>query len=151
MIYRSPVPCIPWTLFACNAIETDLLEADGTANSPVTVGEKVWEVVSFRGKIFFGRNMRRGQKVGQQVPLWGGTCRKKLGDKKWSSVLYKKGTIGISSKVSQHALIAGDQSCRLSGFGGMVPNGSAKSGPKNGPNLTKASKKASAVFCHHSG
>ena len=41
------IPCIPWTLFACNAIETDLLEADGTANSPVTVGEKVWEVVSF--------------------------------------------------------------------------------------------------------
>ena len=48
--FRSHVFCIPWTLFACNAIETDLLEADGTANSPVTVGEKVWEAVSFRGK-----------------------------------------------------------------------------------------------------
>ena len=39
-------------MFACNAIETDLLEADGTANSPVTVGEKVWEAVSFQGKKF---------------------------------------------------------------------------------------------------
>ena len=50
--YKPCLLCIPWTLFACNAIETDLLEADGTANSPVTVGEKVWEAVSFRGKIF---------------------------------------------------------------------------------------------------
>ena len=119
--------------------------------SQVTVGEKAWEAVSFPGGEFFRQNMRSGQKVGQQVLLWAAHVRKSVGSIKSRQKLCKKGTIGISSKVSQHALIARDQSCRLSGFGWMVPNGSAKSGPKNGPNLTKASKKAAAVFCHHSG
>ena len=76
--FRSHVLCIPWTLFACNAIETDLLEADGTANSPVTVGEKVWEAVSFRGNFFWTEYEKRA-KSGATGPIVRGHMSEKVG------------------------------------------------------------------------
>ena len=57
-------------------------------------------------EFFFGQNMRSGQKVGQQVLLWVACVGKSLG-RKSRHKLCKKGTIGISSKVSLHTLIVG--------------------------------------------
>ena len=76
--YKPCLLCIPWTLFACNAIETDLLEADGTANSPVTVGEKVWEVVSLRGNFFWTEYEKRA-KSGATGPIVRGHMSEKVG------------------------------------------------------------------------
>ena len=87
--------------------------------SQVTVGEKAWEALMsfpqgeelkvFELKVFeqkiFELNMRSGQKVGQQVLLWVAHVRKSVGSIKSRQKLCKKGTIGISSKVSPHPLI----------------------------------------------
>ena len=54
------------------------------AKSRVTVGEKAWEAVSFPwggAEVFFGQNMRSGQKVGQQVLLWVAHVGKSLAQK----------------------------------------------------------------------
>ena len=65
---------------------------------------RVFELKVFGQKVF-ELNMRSGQKVGQQVLLWVAHVRKSVGSIKSRQKLCKKGTIGISSKVSIHTLI----------------------------------------------
>ena len=95
------------SLHSLNSVLTRLggIWLEDSAKSRVTVGEKAWEAVSFPGGEFFRQNMRSGQKVGQQVLLWVAHVRKSVGSIKSRHKLCKKGTIGISSKVSQHTLI----------------------------------------------
>ena len=77
------------------------------AKSRVTVGEKAWEAVSFPlggSKSFFRAEYEKRAKSGATGPIVGGTCWKKIG-RKSRQKLCKKGTIGISSKVSIHTRI----------------------------------------------
>ena len=77
------------------------------AKSRVTVGEKAWEAVSFPwggAEVFFRAEYEKRAKSGATGPIVGGTCWKKFGTKSRQK-LCKKGTIGISSKVSIQTLI----------------------------------------------
>ena len=64
---------------------------------------KVFELKVFEQKVFRAKYEKRA-KSGATGPIVGGTCWKKIG-RKSRQKLCKKGTIGISSKVSPHTLI----------------------------------------------
>ena len=113
------------------------------AKSRVAVGEKAWEALSFpreegEGARVFRAEYEKRAKSGATGPIVGGTCWKKFGTKSGPK-LCKKGTIGISSKVSIHTLIAPGEinpsDCQaVVGWSLMARQ---NPGQKTGQNLTK--------------